>query len=65
MPRLKVKCRKCGEEYHLNSTDNMNCRKCDNGLLVRVDSHFERRIAKAKKDYISDIVDYSYSKSKD
>lgn len=41
----------------------MSCRKCQ-GLLIKVDSHLDRRIEKARKDFVSDIVDYAYQSKK-
>lgn len=41
----------------------MTC-KCG-GLLIRIDSHLERRIAKARRDYISDSYEFSLSPQKE
>lgn len=63
MPRLKFRCRKCHQECHKNYMTSMECPKCG-GLLVRVDSHLERRIERAKRNYLIEALDNFQQDSK-
>jgi hypothetical protein len=57
MPRIKLRCRRCKAEVHRNYLTDMTCHLKDNqnrecgGLLVRIDSHLEKRIDRAKSRF--------------
>jgi Zn finger protein HypA/HybF involved in hydrogenase expression len=61
MPRVKLRCRKCHSEFHKNYMTTMDCKNCG-GLLVRIDSHLEKRIERAKKNFASDSLEYNDEK---
>lgn len=55
MPRYQVRCRTCKAEYGKNQLDDMSCKDCG-GLLIKVNTHLDRRIERAKKNYILDSL---------